>query len=57
MKIGDRVTTPAGAGTVLGWYSKGARTRVTVAIDDGGDEPEVTFEVDQIATLEQPGVM
>lgn len=51
MKVGDRVTTPAGAGTVVGWYSKGSRTRVTVAIDDGGDEPEQTFEVDQIAPI------
>ncbi|WP_336867766.1 hypothetical protein [Sphingomonas sanguinis] len=51
MTIGDRVMTPAGAGTVVGWYSKGARTRVTVAIDDGGDEPEQTFEVDQVEPL------
>lgn len=51
MKIGDRVMTPAGPGTVIGWYSKGSRTRVTVAIDGLGDEPERTFESDQITPL------
>lgn len=48
MKVGDRVTTPAGLGTVVGWYSKGSRLRVTVAIDTGGDEPEQTFDGDVV---------
>lgn len=48
MMIGDRVTTPMGSGTVVGWYSKGSRKRVTVAIDGGGNEPEATFDEDLI---------
>ncbi|HJO64204.1 MAG TPA: hypothetical protein QF469_02595 [Sphingomonas sanguinis] len=52
MMIGDRVTTPVGSGIVVGWYSKGARKRVTVAIDGGGDEPEVTFDEDLIERVE-----
>ena len=38
MTIGDRVVTPAGPGTVVGWYRKGARTRIIVAI--GGRDTE-----------------
>lgn len=48
MNIGDRVTTPEGQGVVVGWYQKGSRVRVTVALDDGGNEPERTFESDQV---------
>ena len=51
MSIGDRVMTPAGAGTVVGWYQKGARVRVTVSIDGGGEAPELTFEADQVTAL------
>lgn len=51
MNIGDRVMTPAGLGMVVGWYNKGARVRVTVAIDGAGDEPEQTFEVSQVTEI------
>lgn len=51
MSIGDRVMTPAGPGTVVGWYSKGARIRVTVAIDGAGLEPEHTYEADQVTEI------
>ncbi|WP_336866921.1 hypothetical protein [Sphingomonas sanguinis] len=54
MNIDDRVMTPVGSGTVIGWYMKGARKRVTVAIDGGGDEPEQTFDEGQLTLLVAP---
>lgn len=51
MNIGDRVMTPAGPGAVVGWYSKGDRLLVSVALDDAGIDPARTFEAAQVTEI------
>lgn len=53
MNIGDRVNTPAGPGSVVGWYDKGTRQRISVRLDglDGAGQPRIeTFDAGEVAT-------